>query len=208
MGVSCAEGRVSVGRELVAVLVVLALTAPAVAQTTVDDAGSTLAQSKPKSEPLSLGRFRVLLHSGDRHEGAAGVLDGDALRGRDERGNQVSFPRSDIRALDTASGSRSAEYAAIGGGICLLSGLAAWATSGAQTAADPTRKTVSSGQALAIIGGFTAAGTIIGAVIGSGKKSWKRVLPAQTTVLLVPSVGPRHAGAVLVVTRGGGSGSE
>jgi hypothetical protein len=126
----------------------------------------------------TLESFRVLLKSGERHEGKNGRLTETGLEWS-RKGLAMSVPMEEIRMLDEATGSQAGKYALYGAGIGLATALLAALLAAADTSDDPTTE-FNTGAAIGISVGFTVGGGLIGAAIGASQKTWERV-PIKTS---------------------------
>jgi hypothetical protein len=126
----------------------------------------------------TIKNFRVLLKSGERHEGTNGRLTETGLEWM-KKGEMITVPREEIRLLDEATGSKAKKYAVFGAGIGLSTALLAAILAAADTSDDPYTE-FNTGAAIGISVGFTVAGGLIGAAIGASQKTWERV-PIKTS---------------------------
>lgn len=123
-----------------------------------------------QSDGRTFSRFRVLLQSGERFEGRAGRLSGDALSGMSSAGEPVDVPIGSIRALDVSTGSEAGYWAVVGGVIGLSGALLAIL----QVEMDDSVE-LNSNAAVAVTAGLTVFGALIGGAIGSRLHKWERV---------------------------------
>jgi len=125
-------------------------------------------------DTTELGKFRALLNTGERIEGFSGKLSPDSLTGTTMNGGPVAIPVRSIRALDRSTGSNAGEGALIGGCVGLSTAVMAWMQASTQAASDPYTE-VDNSKILPVFAGFTAGGVLVGFIIGSTIKKWKKV---------------------------------
>ena len=138
-------------------------------------------------------RFRALLNSGERIEGRDGYFTSTTFNGILNTGEEISVGRSDIKALDVSSGSKTLQYAGIGAGFGLLSSLLGVASAAIQASNDPYRE-LNTGAIIPITLVVTGTSALIGGIIGANQTKWTRV-PIRTTL----NFEPKEKGAVFMV---------
>ncbi len=110
--------------------------------------------------------FVALLQSGERIEGTSFFLSPKELSGQTSTGVRVSVPLHSVKTLYVSTGSKSGQFALLGGAFGLGVGLLAVLTAESQGAGKVNYSN---------IGGLVAAGAVIGAVLGAGQQSWEMV---------------------------------
>jgi hypothetical protein len=125
------------------------------------------------SQTTDLGKFRVLLKTGERFELSSGTLSSDSLTGMTGNGFR-SIPVQSIRALDRSMGTQAGKCALIGGAMGLTSALLGWMQAESDAASDPYTE-VDDSKVGPLLLGFTAGGALIGLAIGSSMEEWKKV---------------------------------
>ncbi len=142
------------------------------------------ASDSPVAEPHAqreFDEFLVIRKNGDRIKGRSGSLGAARLTGVSMEGQSVDIAQDDIQTLYLKEGSMAGELALYGAGVGLvLSGVILlrverdtpefFHQDGAGTAS------------LALVGGSTALGALIGLAVGAGKSQWRVepvVVPGQ-----------------------------
>lgn len=116
------------------------------------------------------GKYRMVLRSGGRVDGPSGKIRDGVLTAKKASGEAIEVPASDIRILETQSGSNAAKGFALGavaGGLLLA--VAILQVSAEENAEVDGSKVVPVGAVLILGGGA------LGAVIGGGSAHWKEV---------------------------------
>lgn len=131
-------------------------------------ASASASRSQEPARPLS--RFRALLRTGEHIEGRGGVFTATTLRGRLRDGRDISIATTDVTALDVRTGSQMLKGAAVGAGFSALT--AALAILAVEN--DPTLETEGTTFGGVFVG-FTIAGALIGAAVGSRFDQWDHV---------------------------------
>ncbi len=139
-----------------------------------------LASTLPAQDsPVECKQFRMLLTDGSHVNGKDGVLANGAFSGTSKDGSSVNLKIEEIRSMDRSVGSKAGEGALLGAGLGALSVLLAIM----QVNSDPDRE-VDGSKVPAVLVGFTAAGALIGAAVGSSSQRWEKVpLPAPMGII-------------------------
>jgi hypothetical protein len=127
-----------------------------------------------QTESATYEKFRLLLVDGNRLEGIDGVVSSGTLVGESTKGEQLSIPTSDIRAMDRYAGNQAGKWALIGGGIGLGTAVLAYIGASAEAASDPYKE-VNSSAVLPVFAVLTGSGALIGMLVGSSMVNWERV---------------------------------
>lgn len=117
-----------------------------------------------------LRRFRVVLKDGDRFEGKRGIIKGDSLIGQSFSGLKVGFALNDINTLQLCTGDKAIRDGLLG---ILAGGLVSLPIC-IQEEDDPRRlgeKEFREDYFFA----FTAAGFVIGLIVGSHERTWENI---------------------------------
>ncbi len=111
------------------------------------------------------------------------VFDGDSLRFLDRKTQQAGvLPLSGVRQVSVQGGHPIVESAVLMGGAMLVGSLL-----GVKQAESDTGSGVSSGTKTAIVGGMTAGGVLIGALVGSATHKYKTVFKNGQLVASLPT---------------------
>lgn len=159
LGNSCVLGALRRGMKWLALLVVLG-------------SGPSVAQPAHAPTQRAFGEFLIINKNGDRIQGRSGSLDAARLTGVSEEGRQLDISRDDIQTLYLKEGSLAGRMALYGGGV----GLAFSSLVLLRVGIDDPRFFQQKGAgtvSVALIGGSTALGALIGLAIGAGKSEWR-----------------------------------
>lgn len=116
------------------------------------------------------GKYRMVLRSGGRVDGPKGEIRDGMLTATQANGESIEVPASEIRILETQSGSDAAMGFAVGalaGGLTL--GLAILSVQSEENMEVDESKILPVGAVLILGGG------VVGAVVGSRSAHWKEV---------------------------------
>ncbi len=128
-----------------------------------------------------LGEFLVIRKNGDRIEGSSGSLEAARLTGVSVDGRTLDISRDDIHTLYLKEGSLAGQMALYGAGVGLAFSSLVLLRAGLDDRQFFDRDgagTVS----VALIGGSTALGALIGLAVGASKSDWRVepvVVPGQ-----------------------------
>lgn len=147
---------ISIAFRCFSVLLVLASTFPPVA----------LAQD----ESPTIGRYRILLNTGERLDGKDGRLFADHFEGNDRRGHPSRYELSEIVGIERKTGSKAGEYAAMGAGFGLITSLLAIL----QVEADSETE-LDSSAVIPVTGVLVGLSMLVGAAIGASNAEWESV---------------------------------
>jgi hypothetical protein len=149
------------------------------------------AQKLPAQENnIELGRFRVLLTTGERLEGRGGLLNSDGLTGTSSKGSPISYTGEEIRLLDRCTGNKGGKGALIGGGIGLATAVVALIAAESEASSDPFVE-VDRSKIVPVFLGITGVGALIGWAVGSSKTTWENV-PLEPVFSFSPVSGERR----------------
>jgi hypothetical protein len=120
----------------------------------------------------AFSEFLVIRKNGDRINGSSGSLAAARLTGVSMEGQPLDIAQDDIHTLYLRDGSQAGEMALYGGGVGLvLSGLVLLRVGldNPELFRQPSAGTTS----LALVGGSTALGALIGFAVGAAKPHWR-----------------------------------
>jgi len=149
-----------------------------------------LAASTPTplpEEPRPIGEFLLLRKDGGRIEGHGGSLAASRFTGLSAQGAPLDIAQEDIQVLYRKEGSQAGVMAAYGAGAGLaLSGIIVLRTY--LEAPSAFRNPDVTNVSLAVMGGSTVLGAVIGLAVGAGQSNWRvepLVAPGQKYALHV-----------------------
>lgn len=129
-------------------------------------------------------RYRVYTNDGRMHDLFYCELVGGDVTGKDKLGEPVTIRSGDIRSLYRFDGTKSGQYALVGGivgfGVALLAGMSAQSETSKHS-----NERIDSGKVLPVFAGCTLGGVLIGSIIGSFSEKWNRA-PVDTDFGLSP----------------------